>query len=122
MSGIDRTVLNVLFEETLDRSREVYLQVLEMYLRESPVAVKEICASTDKCDWEAVADRAHSLKSNSLSLGAMRLGELCREIETNSRAGVTSEISAKVRFLQQELPLVLAFLAEEAAQIKRLVA
>ncbi len=49
---------------------------------------------------------AHSLKSNSASMGAERLADMCRALEADARAGTIEDGPARVAAAQTEFGLV----------------
>ncbi len=53
---------------------------------------------------------AHSLKSNSASMGAERLADLCRALEADARAGTITDGPARVAAAETEFGLVRAAL------------
>jgi HPt (histidine-containing phosphotransfer) domain-containing protein len=54
---------------------------LGLFLRDAPVLVDSLGRAIELHDQTALLARAHTLKSNSGTLGAMRLSALCRELE-----------------------------------------
>ena len=49
---------------------------------------------------DALVMPAHSLKSSSLNLGALELGELCRDLEALARAGTVSDARDRVEAIE----------------------
>jgi HPt (histidine-containing phosphotransfer) domain-containing protein len=64
-------------------------RVIRAYFDSAPGLVEAIANALEKGDASALADAAHPLKSSSAALGALRLSELCRELEAIGRAGST---------------------------------
>ena len=58
---------------------------------------------------------AHSLKSNSANVGAMRLSELARALEADARSGSLPDAEARVAIAGAELEAVRALLAARGA-------
>jgi HPt (histidine-containing phosphotransfer) domain-containing protein len=59
----------------------------------------QVAALREAADRGSVADLvrpAHSLKSSSLNIGALALGELCRDLEAASREGTVRDAQARV--------------------------
>ena len=85
-------------------------RVIQAYLDSSPQYLENLAEAIVLKDATAAFKAAHTLKSSSANLGAVRLSELCRELEHNSRAGDTddgvrmlSEIKAEFELVQQAL-------------------
>jgi signal transduction histidine kinase/CheY-like chemotaxis protein/HPt (histidine-containing phosphotransfer) domain-containing protein len=68
-------------------------RVIGAYFDSAPGLVEAIANALEKGDASALADAAHPLKSSSAALGALRLSELCRELEAIGRAGSTDGAS-----------------------------
>tara|TARA_R110001599_G_C12272062_1_gene661590 strand:+ start:429 stop:845 length:417 start_codon:yes stop_codon:yes gene_type:complete len=60
--------------------------IINGFLREYIISADAIGSSIseaiDKKDWQMVGELAHRLKSSSLTVGALLLGELCTSLET----------------------------------------
>ena len=61
-------------------------------------------------DAEAVKHVAHTLKSSSASIGAIKLSRLCAEMEAMIRNGTCPDLDAAVRALDAEIATVLPVL------------
>lgn len=57
------------------------------YLAEGPTHLEAMAAALAKTDIEGLVRPAHTLKSSSAALGAMRLSQICRGIEHAAREG-----------------------------------
>ncbi|HYL40400.1 MAG TPA: Hpt domain-containing protein, partial [Candidatus Binatus sp.] len=62
-------------------------ELVQVYVEEGAGHVAALDAGIAAGDVTALVRPAHTLKSSSASVGAMRLSELCRTIEATSRAG-----------------------------------
>ncbi|HOE42972.1 MAG TPA: ATP-binding protein, partial [Rhodoferax sp.] len=69
----------------------LHRRLLEKFLVKATDQVRVIELAAAAGDLKPVAELAHSLKSASRSMGALALGELCRQIET---AGLANDVSA----------------------------
>ena len=78
------TRLNALKEET---DFEFVLELIDIYLNETPVQIKAISAALANSDAHALAQVAHKLKGSSMNIGAVRMGELCLKLEEMGRSG-----------------------------------
>jgi signal transduction histidine kinase/HPt (histidine-containing phosphotransfer) domain-containing protein/FixJ family two-component response regulator len=81
-------------------------RVIGAYFDSAPGLVEEIENAIEKGDAGALADAAHPLKSSSASLGALRLSELCKELEALGRAGCTDGASDLLGEFQLEFSRV----------------
>lgn len=60
------------------------LRVIELYLGEAPVLLAAMQQAVAAGDAEALLKAAHSLKNSSANLGAKRLAEVCKHLETDA--------------------------------------
>jgi HPt (histidine-containing phosphotransfer) domain-containing protein len=56
---------------------------------------------------------AHSLKSSSLNVGALRLGDICRELEEAARSGVVPDATERVAAINAGFAAARAELLDE---------
>lgn len=66
---------------------EMHRRLLDKFLLGSEEQVATIVSAVAAGDLETVAALAHKMKSAARTVGALRLGELCQELETSGRAG-----------------------------------
>jgi HPt (histidine-containing phosphotransfer) domain-containing protein len=71
---VDRDVLSAL----QDVMEESYLELLDTFLADSESRLRELKISDDAA---TLANVAHSFKGSSSNMGAVRLAELCHELE-----------------------------------------
>lgn len=103
----------------------VDLSVLTALVGDDPLVVDEILLAFQKSaaqsrgelrqamrvdSMKSAADAAHKLKSAALSVGALRLGELCAEIERAAQAQRAAEVEALLPLHEAELDAVQRFL------------
>jgi two-component system sensor histidine kinase BarA len=62
-------------------------RVLGLYRQHAPRALEALRKQVASGDGVAIANAAHALKSLSRNIGALRVGDLCDELETVSRLG-----------------------------------
>ena len=90
---LDERVLTELLETTggdIDFVREL----VDTYLADTPVQLDAMTTAVEADDAEALVRPAHTLKSSSATVGAMRLSSVARELEM---AGRTGSLDASVR-------------------------
>ena len=83
---LDQSVLSELQETTGD-DPEFLRDLIETYLADVPVQLEGIDGAIAANDADALVRPAHTLKSSSMTLGAMRLGEISRTLEITGRSG-----------------------------------
>jgi len=82
----------------------MHRRLLERFLANAATQVAEITAAATAQAPDALAGVAHTLKSAARSVGALRLGDLCQDLETAGRAGDVPSCEA----LAQPLPAAFA--------------
>ena len=90
---LDQSVLSELQETTGD-DPDFVRDLVETYLADVPVQLEGIDGAIAANDADALVRPAHTLKSSSMTLGAMRLGEISRTLEMTGRSG-TLDASAR---------------------------
>jgi HPt (histidine-containing phosphotransfer) domain-containing protein len=84
----DETVLAALRDATGDDEAFI-LDLVRTYVAEGDEHLATITAAAEASDAAAMVPAAHTLKSSSAALGAMRLASVCRGLEEAARAGRT---------------------------------
>ena len=93
---VDEAVLADLLASTGDDPAFVR-ELLETYLAETPEQMSAISAAIEADDAGAMVRPAHTLKSSSATLGAMRLSALGRELEMAGRSETLSTAVVELR-------------------------
>ena len=111
-SAIDVQVLEEL-EHSIGDDREFLRELVETYLDDAPVQLGSIRSGIAEGNVERVNRAAHTLKSNSASVGAMSLSEMSRELEhmtapatTDAAALAAPEITSRATWIADELERV----------------
>ncbi len=82
------------------------------FLEEAPLRIAETRLGVESADPQLAGRAAHTLKSNALTFGAMRLGELSLRLETAARDGDLATAGGLVPMIETEwletLPLLCA--------------
>jgi two-component system, sensor histidine kinase and response regulator len=71
----------------IDDDGSVLDEVIQMYLDELPAQLATLQTASTGKDLPTLASTAHAMKSASLNVGAKALGELCRRLEKQAKAG-----------------------------------
>jgi HPt (histidine-containing phosphotransfer) domain-containing protein len=75
---------------------ELQRSLLSRYLNQAHKQVIDITAAVSTADLDQVQTLSHTLKSAARSVGALRLGEHCQQLETGAQAGNTAICDALV--------------------------
>ncbi|VEF09936.1 Hpt domain-containing protein [Pseudomonas fluorescens] len=75
---VDRDVLDTLREVMEDG----YWELLETFLADSDIRLHELQKTTSA---KVLSDIAHSFKGSASNMGAVRLAELCQDLEANAK-------------------------------------
>jgi two-component system, sensor histidine kinase and response regulator len=86
-------------------------RVITTFMHDTPRQLRSLHEGVRGADSNAVRKIAHSLKSGSANVGADALSQMCRDLETQARAGDLSQATALVAQMENE------FLAVQAAFI-----
>jgi two-component system sensor histidine kinase/response regulator len=65
-------------------SPDILVRVIDHYLEETPKVMKKLDDAVRKNDGEVICSEVHRFKSGSANLGALRLAEICREMEVSA--------------------------------------
>ena len=76
---------------------EFIVDLVETYVTEGAANIEGIVAAAAAGDPVAIVRPAHTLKSSSASLGAMRLSAIARSIEEAGRAAVSDRLAADAK-------------------------
>jgi len=93
-----------------DRGLEVLRKVVDIYLTSTPTLLETMREAESGGDPDKLKAAAHSFKSSSANLGAVRLADVCRELETLGRRGSTEGALPLLRQVEEEYRMVRAAL------------
>ncbi|HYZ91005.1 MAG TPA: response regulator, partial [Actinomycetota bacterium] len=77
-------------------------EVIDTFLGDAPALLETLRRSLDEKDAEELRRAAHSLKSNSATLGAERFAELCRDLEQCAKNGQLDAASELVNRVEKQ--------------------
>jgi HPt (histidine-containing phosphotransfer) domain-containing protein len=86
MPVLDERILTEVLETTGDDIGFVR-ELVETYLADTPAQLAAMTTAVEADDAEALVRPAHTLKSSSATVGAMRLSSVARELEMAGRSG-----------------------------------
>jgi CheY-like chemotaxis protein len=106
-SGTDRRLLDV---QMLDRIRalqrpgapNILHKVITLYLEDAPKLLAALRDAVALGDCTAMQRTAHTCKSSSANLGALRLAGLCEEMEREARAGNCEQAQVRLGTIEDE--------------------
>ena len=93
MPALDEQVLRELMASTGDDAAFVR-ELLDAYLADTPAQLDAVSAALRADDAAALVRPAHTLKSSSATVGAMRLSSIARQLEMTGRSGVLDPAQA----------------------------
>ena len=114
--ALDRSVLASLRELQDDGDPVIVAVVGGLFLEHSPQKIAAILQAVENGDAKGLQTAAHSLKSSSAYVGAMRLSELSRELEMMGRSQIMDRAEEMAERLNREHKQVMM---ELDAEIKR---
>ena len=97
---------------------EMLCKVIDKYLTSSRRLIDAMREAVPQRDAEALHHTAHSLKSSSATVGALRLAALCKDMETMGRTNALEGVSTVWRKFEAEYNLVQYILKDELNQVK----
>ena len=112
-NALDRSVLASLRELQDDGDPDIIAEVGGLFLEHSPQKIAAILQAVENGDAKGLQTAAHSLKSSSAYVGAMRLSELSRELEIMGRSQVMDGAEEKAEKLNREYKQVMMELDAE---------
>ena len=100
----------------VDEDGSVLAEVIQMFLDEAPQHLAGMRSALAAGQGVALGDVAHALKSASLNVGAKALGELCRRLERQGKAGDLSDAGDVVAAIEAMMERVQPALRAEMRQ------
>ena len=107
---LDPTALDDIRALQREGQPDVVAKVVGMYLENSPGLIEGLGRNLAAGDLPAVQRDAHTFKSSSASIGALRLAACCKALELKSREGKIEDCEALVQQLEQEYQAVAGLL------------
>ncbi len=99
----DVAVLDVaLALENLDDDIELYAELVDVFLEDTPDIVETIRAGLGSGDPKPVERGAHSLKSTSLLIGGVRLSGVSARLEAAAKTGSLADGALLARQIEEE--------------------
>jgi HPt (histidine-containing phosphotransfer) domain-containing protein len=90
-------------------------ELVDTYISEGGRIVGELVAAAEAGSLPDLVRPAHSLKSSSLNVGALELGELCRQLEQDALSGAVDDPVARAAEIRTAFEEARAALLEDRA-------
>jgi HPt (histidine-containing phosphotransfer) domain-containing protein len=90
-SILDCEILFRLFNKKTNSSTNFLSKVVGIYLEQSSKLFSEFNIAYKEYDVEAIRQISHTLKSSSVNVGALKLADLCRDIELTCASGTLKD-------------------------------
>ena len=113
---LDQSVLASLRELQDEGDPDIVAEVGGLFLKHSPDKVKAILVALETGDAKGLYLAAHSLKSSSAYIGAMRLSALARDLEMMGRSDALEGARDLADRMQEEFNLATKALQAEIAR------
>ena len=110
---IDQKALDNIRALQMNGTLDMLSRVINIYLTSSPNLMEKLRKSIASKDADAINTAAHSFKSNSANLGAIRLSELCKELEEMGKNNSLKTAQDSITRIEVEYEKVQASLKEE---------
>jgi len=110
--AIRQNALEAIVELDPEDGKELASRVINVYRENSAELIDVIAEALSQGDVEKIHSTAHALKSSSGNVGADRLVEMCRSMETAARKNELKDISDRLTAVKQEHGQVLNALTE----------
>jgi PAS domain S-box-containing protein len=109
-AGVEATDVNLdadALQNLRDLGGDDFLgEVVDVFLTDAAELIATLRSSLEQRDGEELRRAAHTLKSNSATLGAEAFAELCRTVEQQAKTGHLDGLSELVDRIEQEYPAV----------------
>lgn len=110
---LDQSVLASLRELQEAGDPDIVAEVGGLFIKHSPEKVDAIMQSVEKDDAKGLQLAAHSMKSSSAYIGAMRLSTLAKDLEMMGRSNSLNGAKEKAKMLKEEFSLVMEAIRAE---------
>ncbi|MBI2748057.1 MAG: response regulator [Burkholderiales bacterium] len=113
---IDVKALDVIRALQRPGTPDLLARIVARYMEDAPRLAQSMREAIAAGDGGALQRAAHTLKSSSATLGALRLAELCKELESRARAGRLADADQWLDRIEGETARVRTALASQTAQ------
>ena len=110
---IDQSVLNSLRDLQMPGKPDILKRVISAYLSSTAPLLVTLKEAYSAKDIEGTQNSAHTLKSSSANVGAIKLSELCKELEIGCRNNTLENAAFLISSIESEVTLVTDALNKE---------
>jgi len=107
LEAVDMAVLAGYETLQLDGEPDLIVELIDLYLDDAPRRVAALRESVARRDLPGVKREVHSLKGSSGNLGALRVAQICQELEFTEPGETWQSIKGSVSCLDLELERVI---------------
>ncbi len=103
---IDQSALRRL-KDVIGGDTDDLAELINDFVSTLPIQVEHMNSQAAISDWVALRITSHSCKSNARDLGALELGDLCAQLETQCKDGEPIDLSDQLAAIADEASVVL---------------
>jgi HPt (histidine-containing phosphotransfer) domain-containing protein len=107
---LDPSALNNYREFMGDEADAFIVDIIETFLENAPRLFGQMETSMASADSQGFVRAAHTLKSNSATVGATLLASLAAELESRGKSETLTDLAEQVRLAREEFALVKSLL------------
>ncbi len=115
--AIDRSVLNTLRDLQVEGKPDILGRIINAYLNNSAHLIAEMQEALTVDDHQVLQNAAHSLKSSSANVGAVKLSGINKELEMGCENGPLGNAANLVSAIESEFISVKDALSREIQQV-----
>jgi HPt (histidine-containing phosphotransfer) domain-containing protein len=97
---------------------DVLAEVVDLYVDDAPSRIEAMRSAIAASDPEALSEAAHALKSSSGNVGAVKVREICQQLETTGREGKIDGAGVVLARLEREYDLAKSALLAAARRVR----
>lgn len=116
--AIDQSVLDKIRILERNGAPNLVKRLIGLYLQDAPQHIEQIRQACTNDDFEALRVAAHTLKSSSANVGAVKLQGLCKDLEFQAHSRQVVDAQEQLAAIEQELRAVRVILDAEVAENK----
>ncbi|MBN1323475.1 MAG: PAS domain S-box protein [Methanotrichaceae archaeon] len=113
--ALDQRILEGLRELQEEGEPDIVCELGELFMSNLPGRLESMRSALHQGDATALFRAAHDMKSSSANIGALRLSEICRQVEMMGRSGDLDGAEERLILIDMEISRVRSALLEEAS-------
>jgi HPt (histidine-containing phosphotransfer) domain-containing protein len=100
--SFDQSLLSDLKKMLGDDADTTMQELFQNYLEDAPITINQLRMAVDRQDKSGIREFSHALRSASISLGAVRLSQLCKALESMGKDQVLASASLQLQSILLE--------------------